>query len=97
MKAPYRFEWMIPALFILVLGTSCALGQDQSGNNFPGDALRLQPGQAVQDSISKAGETHYFLLPVDTSGIVSISLDGVPGDMKPHITLNNEYFGSTLE
>jgi hypothetical protein len=35
----------------------------------------------------------HFLLPVDTAGIVSISVDGVPVDMKPHITLNNEYFG----
>ncbi len=93
MKEPNRFKWMIPVLYILVLGASCALGQGQSGNNLPGDALQVQPGQAVQDSISKAGETHYFLLPMDTSGIVSISVDGVPGDMKPHITLSHEYFG----
>lgn len=93
MKEPNRFEWIVPALFLFALGASCALGQGQSSNNLPGDALLLQPGQAIQDSISTAGETHYFLLPVDTAGIISISLDDVPGDMKPHITLNNEYFG----
>ena len=61
-------------------------------HNVPGDALRLQPGQAVQDTISESGETNYFLLPVDTSGIVSISVDGVPEDMS-RIHVTNEYTG----
>jgi len=93
MKEPNRFKWMIPALFIFVLGASCALGQGQSSNILPGDALQVQPGQTVQDSISKAGETDYFVLPVETSGIVSIAVDGVPEDMKPCIKLWNEYYG----
>ncbi|MGA9098327.1 MAG: hypothetical protein WB392_05280, partial [Methanotrichaceae archaeon] len=88
-----RFKPLLMVLIILVLGTSYALGQGQSSNNVPGDALRLQPGQAVQDTISESGETNYFLLPVDTSGIVSISVDGVPGDMKPRIHVTNEYTG----
>ncbi len=93
MREHSRFEPLLLALFILVLGIFNALGQGQSSNNLPGDAILLQPGQAVQDSINTAGETHYFLLPVDIAGIISISVDGVPGDMKPHITLSNEYFG----
>lgn len=47
----------------------------------------------MQDSISKAGEIDYFVLPLDTSGIISISLDAVPGDMRPRITVTNEYTG----
>lgn len=53
----------------------------------------IQSGQAIQDSISKAGEIDYFVLPVDTSGIVSISLDGVPADMRARLVLTNEYTG----
>jgi hypothetical protein len=93
MREHSGFEPLLLALFVLVLGIFNALGQGQSSNNLPGDALLLQPGQAVQDSIGKAGETHYFLLPVDASGIVSVSADGVPDDMKSRIVITNEYTG----
>jgi len=80
-------------LFIFILAVSAAMGQGVSSNNFPGEALRLSPGQAIQESISKAGETDYFLLPVDTSGIISISLESAPADMRPRIVVTNEYTG----
>ena len=89
-------EWLnllVIILFIFTLTVSVAMGQGVSSNNLPGDALRISPGQAIQESISKAEETDYFLLSVDTSGIVSISLDGVPADMRPRIVVTNEYTG----
>jgi hypothetical protein len=85
--------WPVVTLFIFILAVSAGMGQGVSSNNFPGDALRLSPGQAIQESISKAGETDYFLFPVDTSGIVSVSLNGVPTDMRPRIVVTNEYTG----
>jgi hypothetical protein len=81
------------SLFFLTLSISSSMGQDASENNYPGGATMIQPGQAIQDSISKAGEIDYFVLPVDTSGIVSISLDGVPADMRARLVLTNEYTG----
>jgi hypothetical protein len=81
------------SLFFLTLSISSAMGQDTSENNYPGGATMIQSGQAIQDSISKAGEIDYFVLPVDTSGIVSISLDGVPADMRARLVLTNEYTG----
>jgi hypothetical protein len=93
MSEPRWFQWPLLVLFIFALDASVALGQVQSGNNVPGEALQIQPGQAVQESISKAGETDYFVFSLDSSGIISLALDGVPGDMKPRITINNEYFG----
>lgn len=95
MREHQRLKWPTVIMFIFILFVSAAMGQGTSNanNNFPGDALRLQPGQTVKDSISKAGEIDYFVLPVDTSGIVSIAVDGVPKDMKPHIMLWNEYYG----
>ncbi len=85
--------WPVMTIFIFILTVSAAMGQGVSSNNFPGEAIGLSPGQTIQESISKAGETDYFLLPVDTSGIISISLDGVPADMRPRIVVTNEYTG----
>ncbi|MDD1736020.1 MAG: hypothetical protein LUQ21_00965, partial [Methanothrix sp.] len=69
------------------------MGQEASDNNSPGEATQIQIGQAVQDSISKAGEMDYFVLPLDKSGIISVSLDAVPEDMRPRIIVTNEYTG----
>jgi hypothetical protein len=93
MREPRRFQWPLLILLIFVLGAAGALAQGQSGNDLPGDALQIQPGQVVSGSISKAGEIDYFVFPMDSSGIVSLTVDGVPVDMKPRITINNEYFG----
>jgi hypothetical protein len=92
MSEPHRFQWPLLILFIFATGVG-ALAQGQSGNDVPGEALQLQPGQTVSGSISKAGETDYFVFPMESSGIVSLTVDGVPADMKPRITINNEYFG----
>jgi hypothetical protein len=83
----------IPLLLFLAVCISLGLGQEPSDNNSPGEATQIQVGQAVQDSISKAGETDYFVLPLDKSGIISISLDAVPEDMRPRIIVTNEYTG----
>jgi hypothetical protein len=72
---------------------SIGLGQEASDNNSPGEATQIQIGQAIQDSISKTGEIDYFVLPLDKSGIISISLDAVPEDMRPRIIVTNEYTG----
>jgi len=53
----------IPLLLFLAVCISLGLGQEPSDNNSPGEATQIQVGQAVQDSISKAGETDYFVLP----------------------------------
>ena len=80
-------------LLFLAICISLGLGQEASDNNSPGEATQIQIGQAVQDSISKAGEMDYFVLPLDKSGIISISLDAVPEDMRPRIIVTNEYTG----
>jgi len=80
-------------LLFLAICISLGLGQEASDNNSPGEATQIQVGQAVQDSISKAGEMDYFVLPLDKSGIISISLDAVPEDMRPRIIVTNEYTG----
>jgi hypothetical protein len=92
MREPRRFQWSLLVLFIFATGIG-ALAQGQSGNDVPGEALQIQSGQAVSGSISKAGEIDYFVFPMASSGIVSLTVDGVPSDMKPRITINNEYFG----
>jgi hypothetical protein len=92
MSEPRRFQWPLLILFIFVMGAAGTLAQGQNGNNLPGEALQIQPGQTVSGTISKAGETDYFVFPMDSSGIVSLTVDGVPADMKPRITISNEYF-----
>ncbi len=97
MKEALKIAFFLLALTVLALVIPPVIGQSQSQssstNNVIGDAYELKPGQAVQHSISKAGEANYFLLPVETSGIISVSLDNVPSDMKPRITISNEYAG----
>ncbi|MCX6675566.1 MAG: hypothetical protein NTW84_04010 [Methanothrix sp.] len=91
MKEDHCYRSAILTLLFLAMCISLGLGQEASDNNLPGGATQIQVGQAVQDSISKAGEIDYFVLPLDTSGIISISLDAVPEDMRPRIIVTNEY------
>lgn len=97
MKASFKIAIFLASLMVLAIIIPSVIGQGQSQgtstNNVIGDALELKSGQTVQQSISKAGEANYFILPVETSGIISISLESVPEDMKPRVVISNEYGG----
>jgi hypothetical protein len=82
---------ILALIFPLVNGQSASQGP--SKNNVLGEAYGITSGQVVQQSISKAGDINYYILPVDSSGIVSVSVDNVPEDMKARIVITNEYTG----
>jgi hypothetical protein len=61
-------------------------------NNVVGDATQIEFGQAVQGYICPVGDVDFYMLYVDTSGILQVEMDSVSSDMRSRIELYGKNF-----
>ncbi|HID20010.1 MAG TPA: hypothetical protein EYP28_03595, partial [Methanophagales archaeon] len=81
------------ALIAMAAIIGSVYGQDlNEPDNEIGDATAITFNQTVNSYISPAGDVDYYKFYVNSSGILQVKLEGVPGDMRTRIELYGKNF-----
>ena len=81
------------ALIAMIAITGSVYGQDShEPNDALGDATAITFNQTVIGDIFPAGDGDYYKFYVNSSGILQVKIEGVPGDMRTRIDLYGKNF-----
>ena len=68
-----------------------------TNNNQLGYAAEAQSGQVVKQGITPAGSSNWYKFHTNANGIISVSVENVPKDMRPDVSLFDKNFNKFVE